>query len=65
MEITDQPGRILAVTVIAPVICIMGYILLHCNKYNFVIGKTLLYFGVVFFIYECFWITRATKHACI
>ena len=47
MVITEQPGRILAIFVFAPYLIYCGYI------YN---NKLLLLFGIIFLIYELFWI---------
>jgi len=47
MIITEQPGRILAIFVFAPYLIYCGYI------YNNIF---LLLFGIIFLIYELFWI---------
>ncbi len=47
MIITEQPGRILAIFIFAPYLIYSGYI------YN---DKIILLFGIIFFIYELFWI---------
>lgn len=65
MRITDQPGRVVAILVIAPALFFMGWRLKIDAEKNKELGSILIAFAIVFFVYELFWITRATKVACI
>lgn len=65
MKVTDQPGRIAAIFIVGPALILMGVRLTCDTKMNVVIGKTLVAFGLLFLVYETFWITKATKYACI
>ena len=47
MIITDQPGRVFAIIFLAPFLINCGY------KYDNVL---LILIGIIFFIYELFWI---------
>ena len=59
MRVTDQPGRILAVTVIAPLLLRIS-ICLRCarcsNAHRGDISSVLGVFAIIFFVYEMFWI---------
>tara|TARA_B110000008_G_C16974102_1_gene565118 strand:+ start:1549 stop:1746 length:198 start_codon:yes stop_codon:yes gene_type:complete len=65
MKVTDQPGRWVALFLVAPSLGAMGYRLRIDDKMNKKFGIILIVFSVVFFMYELFWITKASKKACI
>jgi hypothetical protein len=50
--INDQPGRVLAVAVISPILLIKGL------EYNDTFIKS---FAVVLFIWDCFWLFQPPK----
>ncbi len=61
--VTDQPGRIFAVVVLAPLLFIMGLLLndgRHCQN----VGRVLVLIAVAFFAYECFWLTAPARTTC-
>ena len=47
MQISEQPGRILAIFIFAPYLIYKGY------KFD---DKLLEFFGILFIIYEIFWL---------
>jgi hypothetical protein len=65
LKITDQLGRVVAILVVAPMLFCMGSYLLKCKARTKEIGYILITFSVIFFIYELFWIKKASKHACL
>ena len=65
MKVTDQPGRWIAILLVAPALGISGYRLTVDCKMNDQIGRFLMILAVVFLVYELFWITKASKFACL
>nr|QOI90593.1 hypothetical protein HWQ62_00462 [Pyramimonas orientalis virus] len=51
MRINDQPGRMFAIFVLSPYLVFQGR---HCKD------KSLLVLGIIFFIYELFWVLCAS-----
>lgn len=64
MRVTDQPGRVAAVFLVAPVFVATGIHLRRSDRYRTTIGAALAIFGAVFFLYEIFWISCAPPKAC-
>ena len=62
--ITDQPGRLAAVVIIAPLLCASGLSLRITDKYRKRIGTFIVWFAAVLFFYEMFWITCKRPKAC-
>ena len=63
MQVTDQPGRILAVVLVAPLLFYMGHLLVHGTTKVQEIGRVVMCFAAFLFVYECFWLTRTSKCA--
>ena len=63
MQVSDQPGRLVAVCVFAPALVAMGTMLRRGTRHGRAIGRVLCAFGACFFVYETFWLTRAAKCA--
>lgn len=55
MLLSDQPGRVLAVFILSPLLIACGILLLK-GKYIHDIACMLIVFSVVFFFYELFWL---------
>ena len=64
MPLTDQPGRLLAVTIVAPLLIVAGRSLTRSNKYRERIGRGLILFGIGFELYELYWITCQPARRC-
>ena len=64
LPVTDQPGRLVALCLVAPLLWLSGQRLLSGCDHNEVVGKGLLALAVIFWVYEAFWICRAEKTAC-
>jgi len=63
MGCTDQPGRLLAVLVVAPAMAWMG-VSLHRGRHILPIATCLCVFAVVFFFYELYWLTCRPPRQC-
>ena len=63
MNISDQPGRFLAVFLFSPGFILMGTMLKRGTCHVKLFGNILVLFGTCFFIYELFWLTHAAKCA--
>lgn len=65
LPVTDQPGRLCAVYLVIPTLLVMGTMLQNDTQYATLIGRILVWFSLVFFVYESFWLRNATKNACL
>ena len=63
MQVTDQPGRTLAVVLFAPCMVAMGRMLVQGTRHTHSIGRVLTVFGLGFFAYEVFWLSCTAKCA--
>ena len=57
MRVTDQPGRFLAIFVVAPFLMLCSFRLFKYQNECF-LASMLLVLGIVFFVYELWWITN-------
>ena len=53
---TDQPGRFVAIFVLAPVLFATAYVLSTTCAYNECIARATCLLAIVFVVYEVFWI---------
>ena len=64
MIVTDQPGRVAAVCLFAPLLIGAGLWLRRSDAYRQAIGTCIALFGAVLLVYEVFWITCARPKTC-
>lgn len=64
MIVSEQPGRVFAVLVLAPVMLWMG-MAVQRGDHTQRIGTVLMVFAVLFALYELFWLSCATPRRCI
>lgn len=58
MKITDRPGRYFALTVFSPILLFCGLRVYYKDK---LVGCILLYFSVILFLWEGFWVSRTSS----
>ena len=62
--VSDQPGRYLAVFVLAPLMFATGAHLRVSDRYRTTIGTCLAIASVIFLVYESFWISCRPPRTC-
>jgi hypothetical protein len=64
-RVTDQPGRILCLCILCPLILVLGVLLILDPAHAATIGYFFVAFAVFLFCYESFWVNSPPKVAIV